>query len=187
MTADDYFDEEESGDELNDLYDMATDEEGVAHYHGDLEADPSRWDEIVESARFSDSLRQLDELMADYDHELELHVGEESFTEREDLDEQPFILDLYIVEDHEEFTEEVNHPFFQRMDPERFNRPDGLSISIGFGQYEDTLDVPEDYQHLDIKVPTRQAVMSKRISSFSDEISDSFEYDSLPEDPDNTY
>ncbi|MFB6115420.1 MAG: hypothetical protein ABEK04_03935 [Candidatus Nanohalobium sp.] len=141
------------------MYEEITDEEGLAVGYEHLEPDPDRWAVILQHDRFHGSMTQFDNLMADYDHDTELHVGPESFRQvNHESQSLPDELNFYIAEDREEFTDDVNHPLFREVDegPE-FTVPKGSNIGLAFGSYRDTIDVDEEFDYLDVRIPTAMA------------------------------
>jgi hypothetical protein len=158
MTDDDT--EDDSDDEPTDLYDRFTDADGRSTTHPHLEPDPERWKMVLQHRRFRDSVTQLDDLMCDYDHVIELHIGEEGFRDMNHHGERlPDELNFYIAEDREEFLAAINHRLFREIGTERFTVPKEANIGLAFGRdvYRDVIDVPEGFSHLDVKIPTQLA------------------------------
>lgn len=177
-------------DEAVNLYNAATDEQGRGNYFNNLEPDPERWSQIISHPRFNDDMRQLDDLMREYDHVIELQVGEDSF-EQVHINNQaiPNNLNFYIAEDQEEFREDVNHRFFRNVDEERFTVPVGSTLGFRFDSYRDTINVPEDLDHVDVNIPTRAAHLYKQVQRNADYealVGEDLDLDSLPayQDPD---
>ena len=138
-------------------YDRFTDEKGRLIDYPYLEPDPERWVAVLQHDRFQDSLTQFDGLMRDYEYITELHVGEKSFKDLNHLNQKlPDQLNLYIAEDHQDFLDNINHPLFRELETERFTVPKEANIGLAFGEnkYRDVINVPENFDHLDIKVPT---------------------------------
>lgn len=139
------------------LYDKFTDDEGRSSNYPHLEPNPERWAVVLHHSRFHRSLTQLDDLMRDYDHVAELHVGEESFRDLNHREKRlPSQLNFYIAEDRQDFLREINHPVFREMGTDEFSVPKGTDIGLAFGEraYRDVINVPENFDYLDVKVPT---------------------------------
>lgn len=165
----DYFEELEDIDpelgSAQDLYEEITDDQGLAEGYEHLEPDPERWAVVLQHDRFRDSITQFDDLMGDYDHFTELHVGPDSFRQlNHESQSLPDELNFYIAEDREEFIQDVNHPLFSELDDgPGFTVPKGSNIGLAFGGYRDTVDVEEDFEYLDVRIPTSLAHSDKAL------------------------
>jgi len=149
-------DENQNGG-LVDLYDVITDEDGQSIDHPHIEPNPERWALVLQHRRFYDSLIQFDDLMRDYDHVTELHVGEESFSDLHNEGKRlPSKLNFYIAENRKNFLGQINHPIFREMESEKFIVPKETNIGLAFGEhtYRHVIDVPENFSYLDVKIPT---------------------------------
>lgn len=158
------YDSEVNPDEFSGLYEEAIDEEGLAEGYEELEPDPERWATILEHRRFHDSLTQLDTLMEDYGYQIELQIGKNSFSQvNHDSQSLPEKLNLYISTDPEELRQNVNHPIFEELGTNIFTVPHNSTVGLAFGEYEHVIDIPENYEYLDIKTPTLLAHSKKRL------------------------
>ncbi|NMJ77280.1 hypothetical protein GLU64_02625 [Nanohaloarchaea archaeon] len=152
--TEDYLDDLDQNDAYS-FYDAFTDDEGISISYPGLEANPDRWVSVLQHERFYDSVSQLNDLMEDYDHVTELHIGEEAFRDLNHEGEKlPDQLNFYVPEDKHEFLDQINHPVFREIETDRFSVPKGTNIGLAFGNYKDVIDVPENFDYLDVKVPT---------------------------------
>ena len=150
-----------------DLYDAATDENGRSRNYPQLEPDPEFWAILLESCHLRDALADLDDLLGGYERSVVAHVAPRTFrTVHLENQPRPDELWLFLVDDYDEFTADVTHPFFGRMDEEAWTRPSGSPLVLRFDDgYRHTLDVPEGFSHLDVKIPTRNAYRQRVIQS----------------------
>lgn len=138
-------------------YDEWTDDEGRSIDHPYVEADPEQWVGILNHNRFFDSISQFDRLMCDYEYPIEVHVGEDSMYDVTAKEKAlPDKLNFYIAEDRQQFEDDVNHPLFRELGTKEFVVPKNANIGLAFGKdaYIDVIDIPEEFEYLDIKAPT---------------------------------
>jgi hypothetical protein len=166
-----------TGDALTDPYDRFTDEDGRSTDYPHLEPEPERWALVLQHDRFHDSLVQFDDLMRDYDHPVELHVGEEAFRDLNHHGERlPTRLNFYIAEDRSTFLDAVNHPLFREVGTDTFVVPAEATIGLAFGEdaYRDVIDVPDPFGYLDVGVPTylahTQHNLAEALGNLADEM-----------------
>ena len=165
MTGRDEQSDPESEQGFQDLYGAVTDENGISRSYPHLEPAPEIWAALLERRQFRDPLGSLDDLLEGYERSVVAHVAPETFrTVHLENQPRPDELWLFLVDDYDEFTADVTHPFFRRMDEGGWIQPSESPLVLGFDDgYQHTLDIPEGFSHLDVKLPTMAAYRQRLI------------------------
>ena len=147
------------------LYDAVTGESGISRSYPHLEPDPETWTQILKSRQFRGALDDLDDLLERYERPVVAHVAPETFRKVHlETQSRPDELWLFLADDYDEFTRDVTHPFFGRIDEARWTQPFESPLVLRFDiGYRHTLDIPEGFSHLDVKIPTMAAYRQRLI------------------------